>query len=302
MLIETNEAVIVSEGEDFAATLLGGIWVSFKDAVPAPQAKILTDGFNLILLSEPESLMPGVITEILIGEEYDTNIKKKQIYELITNNIIDVLTKMGFIINLDEVTHERVEQLIEIGNFFYEMDNYEDLIGLGDVLDSTDIPPVSRFLLILQKYLGDNADLGEHELLIEDVSEVTLKAVRDNLKQADVEDGIPETLIKRIRANVENIRGTYAFQHVTSNGRVGSSVDTLLSFFKPELQKLIDYPDHDNLVQYGKEVIAIYLISELNDQQMRDQLLVYLNNVVTDHLALIAIEQLVEKLEELTYA
>jgi hypothetical protein len=297
MFIETDEVVMMEAEEDLAAKLIGGIWVDFKASIPAPQAKILTDGFNLILLNIPESLLQSVITEILVDETFDTPIKKKQIYELITNNIIDVLTRLGFIINLDEVTHERVEELIHVGNFFHEMDHYEDVIGLGDILDSVDIPPVDRFLLIFQKYMGDNVSLVNYELLLQDVSEVTLKAVRDNLLTGDAEDGIPANIIKRVRANKALIENTLAYTHVIHNGRVGSPVDTLMNFFKPDLAKLLDYPSMDNQVQYGKEVMGLYLISELNNDTLSEQLTVFINDVITDHLALLAVEKMMGLLD-----
>lgn len=297
MLTETDEVVMMEAEEDFAATLIGGIWVDFKASIPAPQAKILTDGFNLILLNLPESLLQNVITEIIVDETFDTPIKKKQIYELITNNIIDVLTRLGFIINLDEVTHERVEELIHVGNFFHEMDQYEDVIGLGNILDSVDIPPVDRFLLIFQKYMGDSVSLVNYELLLQDVSEVTLKAVRDNLLTGDVEDGIPLNIIKRVRANRALIENTLAYEHVINNGRVGSPIDTLLSFFKVDLVKLLDYPSMDNQIQYGKEIMGLYLISELNNDTLREQLLVLINEITTDHLALLAIEKMIGTLD-----
>lgn len=297
MLTETDEVVMMEAEEDFAATLIGGIWVDFKASIPDPQAKILTDGFNLILLNVPESLLQNVITELLVDEEFDTAIKKKQIYELITNNIIDVLSRLGFIINLDEVTHERLEELIHVGNFFHEMDQYEDVIGLGNILDSVDIPPVDRFLLIFQKYMGDDVSLVNYELLLQDVSEVTLKAVRDNLLTGDVEDGIPMNIIKRVRANRGLIEETLAYEHVINNGRVGSPVETLLNFFKVDLVKLLDYPSMDNQIQYGKEVMALYLISELNNETLREQLLVLINEITTDHLALLAIEKMIGLLD-----
>lgn len=297
MLTETDEVVMTPAEEDLAATLIGGIWVDFKASIPDPQAKILTDGFNLILSDVPESLLQNVITEILVDETFDTPLKKKQIYELITNNIIDVLSRLGFIINLDEVTHERAEELIHVGKFFHEMEQYEDVIGLGNILDSFDIPPVDRFLLIFQKYMGDDVSLVNYELLLQDVSEVTLKAIRDSLLTGDVDEGIPANIIKRVRANRALIDGTLAYEHVINNGAVGSPVETYLGFFKTDLVKLLDYPSMDNQILYGKEVMALYLISELNSDTLREELLDLVNEITTDHLALLAIEKLIGQLD-----
>lgn len=316
MLIETEEVVMVGENEDLAATLMGGIWLSFKDTIPVPQAKILVDAFNLILISDPaqqnyevnpededgelsdgnSSLLPNIITEILVDDQTTGPAKKLAIYELITDNIIAVLTRMGFVLNDDELTHERLPELTKLGNFFYEMDSYEDLIGLADVLDSSDIAPADRFLLVMRKYLGDEEDLGVYELLIQDVSEVTIQAIRDNLKQGDVEEGIPPSLALRIRANRTHMENTLAYTHVIHNGRVGGSVESFLNFFARQLEVYTDNPTPDNMIAYAKEITAIYLISEINTPRLILELSKFLATIVTDHLALIAVEQHIAKL------
>jgi hypothetical protein len=314
MLIETEEVVMLGENEDLAATLMGGIWISFKDTIPVPQAKILVDAFNLILISDPaqsnyqvdpeedegpdgnSSLLPNIITEILVDDATSVPTKKLAIYELITDNIIAVLTRMGFVLNDDELTHERLPELTKLGNFFYEMDSYEDLIGLADTLDSSDIAPADRFLLVMRKYLGDEADLGVYELLIQDVSEVTIQAIRDNLKQGDVEESIPEFLVKRIRANRVLMENTQAYFHVTHNGRIGGTVESFLNFFARQFEVYLDNPTPDNMIAYAKEVTAIYLISEINTPRLFEELSKFLATIVTDHLALVSVEQHLAKL------
>jgi len=113
----------------------------------------------------------------------------------------------------------------------------------------------------------------------------------------DVDEGIPANIIKRVRANRALIDGTLAYEHVINNGTVGSPVETYLGFFKTDLVKLLDYPSMDNQILYGKEVMGLYLISELNNDTLREELLDLVNEITTDHLALLAIEKLIGQLD-----
>src|SRR5699024_33209 len=55
MVIEHDVAVVVEEDEDLTSIYVGGIWDEFKNLIPAPQSKLLTKGFNLIIVgSIPE--------------------------------------------------------------------------------------------------------------------------------------------------------------------------------------------------------------------------------------------------------
>ena len=320
MLIETEDGLQVAVSDDLATTVMGGIWFSFKDSIPEAQAKILTDGFNLILLGDPkqslpetdetenehgeldflsagtENLLPNVITEILVDEEAPLPAKKLEIYELITDNIIDLLESLGFVLNDDALTIEHLPEMIRLGQFFFELQGYEDLLGLGATLEAFDIPPVNRFLLLMQKYLGEEAPLDVYELLLQDVSEVTLKAIRDSLAQGDIDEGIPLPIVTRIRANKALLGETQAYAHVMNNGRVGSPMGTLLTFFESTLSSLLVAPDKDTYLQYAKELAGLYLISELNTPLIKERLGTHLFSIVTDHLAVVAVENLLEQL------
>lgn len=314
MIIETQEAVVMHEDEDLAATLMGGIWSDFKDCIPEPQAKILTEGFNLILLSDPAqtqaedledpdfltgrsgSLVPNLITEILIDENTHIPEKKNSVFQIITGNIIETLVKMGFTLNEDEVSQDRLMQLCQLVHLFYDLQNYQDLIGLAGLLESTDIPPKERYLMLMQRYKGDNFDIDVYELMVDDVSEVTLKAIRDALLQEEAVDMPPQTIIKRIIQNKDLLDGTLVYAHIRNNGQIGGSVQSFLNFYSRELEEYTDEPTPDKLVQYGKEVTAMFLASELNTPVLKDRLVSYLSGIVTDYKAMVDIETLINRL------
>lgn len=315
MIIETQDAVMMNEDEDLAVNLIGGIWTDFKASIPEPQAKILTEGFNLILLGMPQgqssedegddenydgervdSLLPNVILGLLVDDTTHTAEKKNNVFQLITGNIIETLVKMGFTLNEDEVSQERLRELCQLVALFYDLQNYQDLIGLADVLDSADIPPKERYLMVMKKYLGENFDVDVYELMVDDVSEVTLKAIRDALLQEDTTEMPPQMIVKRVIQNKEHLDGTLAYKHIRNNGTVGGSVQSFLNFYRRELELLTDDPTPENLIQYGKEVTAIFLASELNTPVLKDKLVRYLADIVTDYQASVHIETLINRL------
>jgi len=314
MLIEKDEAILLEDDDDLAEGLIGGIWTSFKQSIPEAQAKVLVTGFNLIILGDPEqtsqdleeidgvlgnkteSLLPGMITNVLVDESITVAQQKMVVYELITNNIIETLVRLGFILNDDNLNHEKLQEMCEIVSFFYEMDSYEDLIGIADLLESSDIAPVDRFLMAMQKYLGEDADLTVHELLLLDVSEVTLKVIRDNLVFGEITEAMPETLIQRVRDNVETIKGTCAYDHIINNGQPGSAVDVYVSFFAPQLKPMLDAGTSESSLQYCKEMIGIFLISEVNSPRLKEELLEFLYTMINDHMVLNRVETAVNAL------
>lgn len=316
MIIESQDAVVMHEDEDLAATLIGGIWTDFKASIPEPQAKVLTEGFNLILLGMPrgeasvgdledddsydgervDSLLPNVVLGMLVDDTVHTAEKKNNLFQLITGNIIETLVKMGFTLNEDEVSQERLTELCQLVALFYDLNNYQDLIGLADVLDSADIPPKERYLMVMQKYLGMNFDIDVYELMVDDVSEVTLKAIRDALLQEDITEMPPQMIVKRVIQNKELLDGTLAYKHIRNNGAVGGSVQSFLNFYRRELERLTDEPTAESMLQYGKEVIAIFLASELNTPVLKDKLVRYLADIVTDYQASMQIETLINRL------
>ena len=312
MLINAEEAIVVGQEEDLGASVIGGPWVIFKQSIPEPQAKILVHALNLILLADvsagegnvdadsllgrPTSMLPVDINNLLVDDAVSLVNKKAHIYEMLIDNTMYLLRNLGLEIDEDYVTAEMLPYLCKIGHFFFEMQGYQDLIGLAGVLESQDIPPVDRFLLVLHRYLGEETDMTNYEMLVTDISEVALKAIKDSLEGEDVSVGIPDSLIQRVRGNIVSLEGTLAYTHIRSNGQLGGSLDSFLNFFQAELNVLQENLEGENVLAYIKELIGFYLISDVNSPQIKERLLVTINELVDDHIVLIKAEEMVNKL------
>lgn len=290
MLIEHEDAIVLDESEWLADTLVGGLWTSFRNSIPALQATELDKAFNLIMMADGESLMPSQITSVLIDEYLDLSVKKQTVYVVIATNIIDLLTRMGVTLDEDIVGEDKLSQLFVLANFFFELKEYEDLIGLKGLLESYDIPPVDRYLRAMSVYWGEDFDISEYECLVQDVSEVTLKTIKDALFNPDDVETPPEPLQRRVIANKELLMGTKAYDHVVKNGQLGCSMISFLSFYKEELETIME----KDALAYAKEVLGFYLISEINNEYLKDKVTQYLYSMITDVVTLGKVEALID--------
>lgn len=290
MLIEHEDAIVLDESEWLADTLVGGLWTSFRNSIPALQATELDKAFNLIMMADGESLMPSQITSVLIDEYLDLSVKKQTVYVVIATNIIDLLTRMGVTLDEDIVGEDKLSQLFVLANFFFELKEYEDLIGLKGLLESYDIPPVDRYLRAMSVYWGEDFDISEYECLVQDVSEVTLKTIKDALFNPDDVETPPEPLQRRVIANKELLMGTKAYDHVVKNGQLGCSMISFLSFYKEELETIME----KDTLAYAKEVLGFYLISEINNEYLKDKVTQYLYSMITDVVTLGKVEALID--------
>lgn len=313
MLINVEEAILLAEDEDLAAGLIGGPWLVFKQSIPEPQAKILVNAFNLILLTDGaqedpgeidedtvlgrnNSLLPVQIQNLLVDEAISLVNKKAHVYEMLIDNTMSLLTGIGITLDEFQVTAEMLPYICKIGYFFYEMQGYQDLIGVGDMLESFDITPIDRFLLVMERYLGEGTDMTNYEILIKDVSEVTIKAIKDGLEGEDVSVGIPEPLIKRVKANLSFLEGTIAYTHIRSNGQLGGALEGFLNFFQKELAALQENLTGENVLAYVKELAAFYLISDVNNHAIKERLQKVVYDLVDDMVVLNKVETMINKL------
>lgn len=294
MIIEREESVILEEGANLADEAIGGLWIEFRKSLHPAQAKELDDAFNLIMITNPDSLMPSQIVRVLVDEQYHIPEKKQTVYVVVTTNIIDVLEKLGIVL-FDEVGEDKLKFLYKLANVFLELEEYEDIIGLKGLLESYDIPPVNRLLQVLAIYWGEEEDLSEYECILKDVSEVTLKSIKDALFNPEDVETAPKPIQDRILANKKLLEGTIAYRHVTSNGQLGGSVRSFLTFFERDLQAILHKETSDAMVEYAKEAIGLYLISEINNEYLKDKVTQYLYSVVTDMHALMRIEKMIEQ-------
>ena len=313
MLINAEEAILLAEGEDLGAGMIGGPWLLFKQSIPEPLAKILVNAFNLILLTdgtqdEPGeidedtvmgrtgSLLPVQVQNLLVDETVSLPNKKAFVYEFMIDNTMSLLTGIGITVNEFYATAQMLPYICKIGYFFYEMQGYQDLIGIGSTLEAYDIPPVDRFLLVMERYLGEGTDMTPYELLVSDVSEVTIKTIKDALEDEDPSVGIPEPLIKRVKANLPALEGTLAYMHIRSNGQLGGSVEGFLNFFQKELGVLQENLTGENVLTYIKELIGFYLISEVNSPAIKERLNKTVYDLVDDMVVLNKAEAMINKL------
>lgn len=296
MLTEIEEAVDMN-GVDGIADCLGDIWTDFKLSLPPEHAKIYVEGFNLTLLSFPDSLLPVQINELIIDEQPSESSKTQILRNLITDNIMVILRGMGFTLDPDYADREHLQEMITLVNLVYELRGCEDLVGVADLLDCTDIPPMDRLIGVMKRYLGEDVDTEIYRLVVSDVSEVLLKALRDGIENLDNMDSPPQEIIDRVIANKPLFHGTLAWDHVTQQGPLGSPIDSLLRYYDSELQKLIVSENDKDVKRYGLNVIAFFLISEINNEQLQDRILRYFDEVISDIEVSMVLEEVVKKLE-----
>lgn len=294
MLIDLEESVDLNEEGNLADHMVGGMWITFRSAVPSLQTKILDNAFNLIMLSDENSVLPSQIADVLANTDLDMPVKKQAIYVLLTVNTINLLTEMGVTLNQDVVGEDKLKELTRLLDLFLSLQDYQDLIGLKSLLECMDIPPVNRLLGIMEKFWGEDADLSEFECMVEDVSEVTLKAIKDSLFCPEELTNTPDNIVNRVLANKAFIEGTKAYGHLVNNGQAGGTMPTYLNFFKDPLEELLEANTLEGNLQYAKEVLCLFLISEINDHWLKEKALQYIYTVIEDITSITKVEEMIE--------
>ncbi|EBV8434230.1 hypothetical protein NFI00_000096 [Salmonella enterica] len=279
-MINEIDEVYDGKDEELPAHYVGDMWLDFKNYIPEPHYEILTRGLNYILLTYPDSLLPTQIIEVFVDEQLDVNAKKQVVWSLIVDNIMEIMTKMGLVVAPEYVDNKHLPVYIRLVDTIYTLPGYEDTLGLSNILDSMDIDPKERLLMVMEKLLGEDTDMTPFTYIIEDVSEVLLKSLSDGLKGNDEEVNPPKNIIARVIANKPLFVGTLAWDHIVGQGQLGGSVESILNFFKHDLKRLIE-EDHD-MMKYGINLITLFLISELNNDQIKDQTSKYLDEVIDD--------------------
>jgi hypothetical protein len=294
MLIDVEESVDLNEEGNLADTMVGGMWFTFRSAIPPLQAKILDNAFNLIMLSDENSVLPSQIADVLANTDLDMPVKKQAVFVMLTVNTINLLTEMGVTLNQDVVGEDKLKELSKLLDFFLSLQDYQDLIGLKSLLECMDIPPVNRLLQAMQKLWGEDEDLSEYECMIEDISEVTLKAIKDTLFSPEEMANTPDNIVNRVIANKAFLEGTKAYDHLINNGQAGGTMPTYLNFFKDYLEELLAVNTVEANLAYAKEVLCFYLISEINDHWLKEKVSQYLYSVIEDITSITRIEEMIE--------
>lgn len=294
MLIDLEESVDLNEEGNLADHMVGGMWITFRSAVPSLQTKILDNAFNLIMLSDENSVLPSQIADVLANTDLEMSVKKQAIYVLLTVNTINLLTEMGITLNQDVTGEDKLKELSRLLDLFLSLQDYQDLIGLKSLLECMDIPPVNRLLGVMEKFWGEDTDLSEFECMIEDVSEVTLKAVKDSLFCPEELVNTPDNIVNRVLANKAFMEGSKAYAHLINNGQAGGTMPAYLNFFKAYLEELLETNTLEANLQYAKEVLCLFLISEINDHWLKEKALQYIYTVIEDITSITKVEEMIE--------
>lgn len=294
MLIDVEESVDLNEEGNLADIAVGGMWITFRSAVPPLQAKILDNAFNLIMLSDENSVLPSQIADLLSNTDIDMPVKKQAVFVMLAVNTINLLTEMGVTLNQDVTGEDKLKELSKLLDFFLSLQDYQDLIGLKSLLECMDIPPVNRLLQAMQKFWGEDADLSEYECMIDDVSEVTLKAIKDTLFSPEELSNTPDNIVNRVLVNKAFMEGTLAYDHLINNGQAGGTMPTYLNFFKPQLEELLEEDTVEANLRYAKEVLCFFLISEINDHWLKEKASQYLYTVIEDITSITKVEEMIE--------
>lgn len=294
MLIDLEESVDLNEEGNLADHMIGGMWITFRSAVPSLQTKILDNAFNLIMLSDENSVLPSQIADLLANTDLELSVKKQAIFVLMAVNTINLLTEMGITLNHDVTGEDKLKELSKLLDLFLSLQDYEDLIGLKSLLECMDIPPVDRLLQTMQKFWGEDADLSEYECMLVDVSEVTLKAIKDTLFCPEELINTPDNIVNRVLANKTLMEGTKAYEHLVNNGQAGGTMPTYLNFFKAYLEELLEVNTLEANLTYAREVLCFFLISEINDHWLKEKATKYLYTVIEDITSITKVEEMIE--------
>ncbi|ASU03619.1 hypothetical protein RISINGSUN_51 [Erwinia phage vB_EamM_RisingSun] len=295
-MINEIEEVYDDSDETLPIHYVGDMWSEFKEYIPELHYEILTRGLNYILLTYPDSLLPTQITEVFVDEQLETQAKKQVIWSLIVDNIMEILVKMGFTVSPEYVDNKHLPLYIRLVDMVYTLPGYEDTLGLSNILDSRDIDSKERFLMVMEKLNGEGFDIEPFTYIIEDVSEVLLKALSDGLKANDEEVNPPQNIIDRVIANKPLFKGTLTWDHIVNQGQLGGAVESLLNFFKCDLQRYLEEDNGDPLA-YGINIICLFLISELNDSQIKDAASKYLDEVIDDITVRMKLDKILSELQ-----
>ncbi len=293
MIIDVEATVNLNEEGNLADTMVGGMWVTFRSAIPPMQAKILDDAFNLIIVSDEDVVLPNQIADLLANTDIDLAAKKQAVYVLLSVNIIALLTEMGITLN-EETGENQIKEMSKLLDFFLSLNEYQDLIGLKPLLECLDIPPVNRLLRAMEVFYGEDFDISDYECMIEDVSEVTLKSIKDALFNPEETVNAPDNIVTRVLENKIFMEGTKAYDHLINNGQLGGSMTTYLSFFRHYLEDLIEANTTVSLLQYAREVMSLFLISEINDNWLKDKAVKYLYTVINDITVITKVEEMID--------
>lgn len=279
---------------------LGDHWNEFETGIPAAHIELYEKIIAVIMTAYPDSLFPTQFVELTMDESLGYEEKSMALRYIFLDQLTEIINKIGIWLNKDFVEVKHLPELVEIADLFFYMTEISDAENtLLPLIAATDNSPKYRFIHTLCKVIypeEEEPDTSEYECLIDDVSEDTLRALEDSITLQDRHDIPPDMVIVRVQANSELLNNTLAYTHVRNNGSLCASVESYIGFYKAELDKILEDESIPSAVQYGREIIAFHLISNFNDEQIKNHLLTYFDGRVDNLVANFQIINMVNKL------
>ena len=274
---------------------VGGMAVAFLDSITEANATRLVNGYNLIKVTDPDTMLGSIVTDILVDQSVDIPLQKDTLLRLMLTNIIKLLRQASVHIDEDNVEFSDYDTIYQILDLFTIVDNIEDLMGLSIVLENQSISPKERFIQLYSTiYIEEDESVLERlHILIKDVSEVTLETLRLSLIYPKLEDIIPDKLVQRICANKDLLCKSFVGDFIRNGGNVGSTVENLLSFFSTDLNLLRD-PDYEFPLHYYVAVLGVIIISDTNNESIRSVFAKFAESTVEDVDLLMDIDKLLD--------
>jgi len=292
-----NNTILINR--DLVIDHCGNVWNEFMETIPEPHVELFEKGLAIVFRAFPESLVSTQIIELVVDEQLDSNMRSMALRKIIYDNIRDIINKMGITLNNDYLELDHLDLLCDIADFFFVVTLIEDSMStVYPQLQATDVHPKYRFIHAFTKAMTDTEepDISELECVLDDVSEVTLDTICASLTGHDNQDIPPDNIIKRVVGAKDVLDGSLGYQHVRNGGGLGSPVENYLNFFAHELRVLLEQDTLESYIEYGRNVISLYMISELNDDRIKEALLNYFDGRLDDLTALIRIESIVKSL------
>jgi len=279
---------------------IGNLWLEFSSQVPSEHIALYERGIATVLFAYPDSLMPSQIIELLSDETLAPEDRGMALRYVLLDQLVDIINKMGVTLNKDFVEVKHLTEFLNMAEFFYVCSEIEDAYNtILPMLLASDNAPKYRLIGCLGKaffFENEDPDVSEYECLIDDVAESTLKALADAITQEDTSDIPPDSVIQRLKANQAIYGDTLAYQYVRKGGSLCNALETYLNYFRQQLSELLNEDGIEYTVQYGKDIIALHLISDLNNSQIIDKLLTFFDGRVDNIAAVFQIEKLVKTL------
>lgn len=256
---------------------LGDTWLAFAASITDFNTYTFNTSYNLISISDPQSTIGGTILELLIDESTTTTEKTIAVRNVLFTNIISLVRNFGIVIDEDMLTINHLPALNTIIDLIYTLDGFEDLLSISEVLESSDMDPVDRFIRVLS-IINDLDDVSVYEHLIMSVSLFTLDTLRLSLVSYDQDVPVHVDVAKRIRGNRPFLAGTLAWSHIVNGGNIGGAYSLLINAYQKELTD-IEATDPEKFI---KEVTAFAVISELESAEILEQVNKEISTTITD--------------------